>query len=188
MCQRRKALARKEWESTMEQDTTGEGVPVAARSADAAASVLRDVQGAQTQARLRARLVPAWYGPATGIFLAVYVVVAQRLLEADKGFVQLWLAYPVAGLVVVAFRRAARRSRGVTQLKDADFRAGRRQRRLMILAPTVLAAGLVWGIFRALGAGDHVAVSALAVAVGLSMWVGFARYNLAIRRQLREQA
>ncbi|WP_405687425.1 hypothetical protein [Streptomyces sp. NBC_00057] len=170
----------------MEQNTTGDGALEGALSADAATSALRDIEAAQARARLQARILPAWYGPTSGAVLAIYFVVAQRLLEADGILVQQWVAWPLAGLVVFALRRASRRSRGVIQPRSAQSGAERRKQILTVLAPTIAAAGLVGGVCWAVGGGAHVTVVAMAVTLGLGFWAGFARHNTVIRRQLQE--
>ncbi|MEV7959663.1 hypothetical protein [Streptomyces sp. NPDC088141] len=170
----------------MEQNTTADGPPDATLSADAATSALRDIGAAQARARLQARIVPAWYGPAGGAVLAIYLVVAQRLMEADRFLVQQWVVWPLAGLVVLALRRASKRSRGVIEPRSAQSRAERRKQILTILVPTVAAAGLASGVCWAAGGGAHVTVVAMAVTLGLGHWIGFVRHNAVFRHRLQE--
>ncbi|MEV0260541.1 hypothetical protein AB0I49_04255 [Streptomyces sp. NPDC050617] len=176
----------------MEQHTTGEErdgtapPPAPPLSPEAATRALRDVEDAQARARFQARTVPGWYGPAAGAVLAIYVIVAQRFLESGNAAVQLWVALPLAGLAALALRRIARRRRGVVPPDSEAARAERTKRTLTILFPALLVACLAGGACAALGGSAHVAVTVLAVALGLGFWAGFARHNTAIDRRLRD--
>ncbi|MEV0275069.1 hypothetical protein AB0I22_01600 [Streptomyces sp. NPDC050610] len=155
-------------------------------SPEAATRALRDVEDARTRARFQARTVPAWYGPAAGAVIAIYIILAQRFLESGKVVIQLWVALPLAALAAFALRRIARRRRGVIPPDHEPSEAERWKRILTILLPSSVAACLLGGACAALGGSAHVAVAVLAVTLGLGFWAGFAWRNIAISRRLRE--
>lgn len=162
-----------------------------APAAEVATSALREVEAAQGRARLQAGLLPAWYGPAAGALLAVYAIVAVRLLETDRILIQQFVVWPVALLAVFGIRRTARRSTGVRRARQGyavDARAERRKRIVTALVPMVVAACGVGGGCWVLGAGTQTIIVAAAVGLGVGAWGGLARRNAVIRGRLQELA
>lgn len=155
-------------------------------SAEYAAGALRDVEKAQEQARLRAGLVPAWYGPTAAV--AVIVPSAVQAWSDDEGGQATLVALVVSLLalaVILLLARAARRGAGV--LIDRSWPA--RLWRSRVALPAVLLAGaLAGGLCWASGASQGAAQLTAFVVGGLGVWVAFLARNAVIRRSLAESA
>lgn len=157
-----------------------------AASAEYAAGALRDVETAQERARLRAGLVPAWYGPAAAV--AVIVPTAVQAWSNGKGAWATLVSLVVAllALVVVALlARAARRGAGVVIDRSWPARLWRSR----VALPAVFVAGaLAGGLCWAFGAGRSTAQLTAFVVFGLGVWVTCLARNATIRRTLAEPA
>ncbi|NDZ79161.1 hypothetical protein G3I19_11675 [Streptomyces sp. SID10853] len=157
-----------------------------AESAEYAAGALRDVETAQERARLKAGLLPAWYGPAATVAVIVPSAV-QAWSDGKRGPATL-LTLPVAilALIVIALlARAARRSAGV--LIDRSWPA--RLWRSRVALPTVFVAGALAGwLCWVLGADEATAQLTAFVVSGLGVWVTCLARNATIRRTLAELA
>ncbi|WUT01101.1 hypothetical protein OHA46_32340 [Streptomyces sp. NBC_00708] len=175
----------------MRQNNADQGSLGRPSAAEAATDALKEVEAAQSRALLQARLLPAWYGPAAGLFLAAYAVFAVRLAETHQILIQQFVAWPVALLAVLGVRRAARRGtgvRGAGQGYAGEGGADRRKQLVIALFSMLVAACVAGGGCWALGAGVQAVVLAAAVGLGLGAWAGLARRNAVIRARLRELA
>ncbi|WP_328380443.1 hypothetical protein OHB13_32235 [Streptomyces sp. NBC_00440] len=155
-------------------------------SVEYAADALRDVETAQERARLKAGLLPAWYGPAAAV--AVIVPSAVRAWSDGKGGQATLVALLVAVLAVVVIAllvRAARRGAGV--LIDRSWPA--RLWRSRVALPAVFVAGaLAGGLCWFLGASQGTAQLTAFVVFGIGVWVTCLVRNAMIRRTLAELA
>ncbi|WP_371790089.1 hypothetical protein OG285_03105 [Streptomyces sp. NBC_01471] len=157
-----------------------------AGSAEYAAGALRDVRTAQEQARLRAGLVPAWYGPAAAVALTVPTGV--RVWSHGRGgqATLIGLVVSLLGLALaVVLARAARRGAGVLVARSWPARLWRSRVALpVVLMAGALAGGLCW----VLGGGQGAAQLTAFGIFGLGVWAVCVARNTAIRRTLAEPA
>lgn len=156
------------------QDATG----------DVAEGALRDIGAAKAGARLRARLLPAWYGPAVAASLIVPAL-GRAWSEGQGGWaVPLALALSLAGLaVVVALVNAARRGAGVRVTEPWSARLRRAAPPLLLLVGAGLA---TWGLCSLSGAGRTASEIALFTVLGLVAWAEFAARNRSVRKRLQD--
>ncbi|WP_406331633.1 hypothetical protein [Streptomyces sp. NBC_00203] len=151
-------------------------------SGEAAASALRDVDTAQARARLRARLIPAWYGPLIGVLVAVQGTIGTISADAGDpgwGAWRQWAGWVVL-LAVLALTRARRRSTGVMAHKRFGWTG---VALVLCLSVTI---GLAWLFLRLLGVGEDATHVTLGTALGLVAWAYCAWRNAVTTRQLRE--
>ncbi|MFF1919471.1 hypothetical protein ACFVW8_02705 [Streptomyces sp. NPDC058221] len=160
--------------------------PEGGRSAVHAEEALRGVETARERARLKAGLVPAWYGPTATVTLVLPNVVHAWSRGRGGGAALLALLVSLLGLVaVIALVRAARRGTGVLVTRSLSSRL----RRARIALPVVLVAGLAaggccWG----LGAGEAATRITVFAVWGLGVWGVCLVRNAAINRALRDPA
>ncbi|WP_406495034.1 hypothetical protein OG936_14320 [Streptomyces sp. NBC_00846] len=153
-------------------------------SGDLAADALRDVDAAKSLARLRARLTPAWYGPAAAAAVIVPAL-GEAWTEGRGGWAAL-LSLPIslAGLaVVLVLANAARRRAGVMVTLPWSVRL----RRAAIPLLSLLAAGIVtYALCRQFGADRATTKVVLFAVLGLGVWAVFALRNKSIGKTLAQ--
>ncbi|MCB5911664.1 hypothetical protein [Streptomyces pinistramenti] len=168
------------------QENTPDGGPYAtAPSAHGAASTLQGVDIARTRAALRARITPAWFGPA-----AAAVLIVPRAVDFwgnGRGFATLLsLLLSLAGLVVIRILiRAGQRSSGVMVTESW---AARVKRNRATSLPVFAAMGLTWLVCWQLGADGPTTRLAAFTVGGLGVWAASLWRNAAIRQQLEDLA
>ncbi|WP_405779762.1 hypothetical protein [Streptomyces sp. NBC_00859] len=166
----------------MEQSTADAYSSAAVPSADAAASTLRDVEAAQTRARLQARNAPAWFGPVYAAVIAVFFFAGRAAADAHSP----WVLVPTVLMLLAALTlvRARRRSTGVKLYETTVFGSAPGTRRITAVALLLIAGGagaLCWNLASGTLTTNLVGAAAVFVALcALSAW-----RNIVVRRQLQ---